>query len=179
MNNDEILKKLNNLKYFVLDVDGTMTDSGIYFDDSGREIKRFSSRDYVGAMAAHYIGIKLIVVTGRESKVTTRRMEEMMIDYVFQRVKDKRQFLLDFMKDNQLETGQLGYLGDDLNDYAAMSLAGFKACPADSAVEIKNICDYISECNGGMGVVQDTFRFVLETIGKWDSFIKDVVVYGY
>lgn len=180
--NDEernLKSSLNEVKLFVLDVDGTMTDSGVIFDDSGREIKRFSSRDYVGAMAAHYMGLKLMVVTGRESESTTRRMKEMQIDYVFQNIKNKRIFLEDYLKKHDLTTDNIGYIGDDLNDYSAMSIAGFRACPSDAAPEIKELCDYVSEFKGGTGVLQDVFRFILTSMGRWDQFISEVVVDGY
>ena len=171
--------EIDKLSYFVLDVDGTMTDSGIYYDDSGRELKKFSTRDYVGVMAAHYLGIKLLVVTGRESLLTERRMKEMKIDYVFQGIKNKKCFIQEFMKDNGIKDYNLGYLGDDLNDYAAMKLAGFKACPKDAAPEIRKNSDYLCNVNGGCGVIQDTFRYLLTQQGKWDSFMEEIIEEGY
>ena len=80
---------ISKLSHFIVDVDGTMTDSGIYFDATGKELKKFSSRDFVGVMAAHYIGIKIVIVTGRESAATKRRAKEMKIDFLFQYVKNK------------------------------------------------------------------------------------------
>lgn len=172
-------KEISALKYFVLDVDGTMTDSGLYFDDNGNEWKRFSSRDFVGVMAAHYVGIKVLIVTGRECAATKRRANEMHVDYLFQNVKNKKEFIRAFMEDNNIKEENLGYIGDDLNDYAAMQLSGFIACPKDACVEIQNKADYISGVNGGQGVVQDVFRWLLGSLGKWDDFIRDEVEKGY
>lgn len=168
-----------SLTHFVLDVDGTMTDSGIYFDNNGNELKRFSTRDYAGVLMAHYVGIKILIVTGRESKATERRAKEMHVDYLYQNVKNKKEFIADFMHSNGIAKENLGYIGDDYNDYAAMQLAGFVACPADACVEIKHMADYVSNVHGGQGVVQDVFRWLLERNGKYEAFIEDIVKKGY
>ena len=68
---------LNHLKYLVIDVDGTMTDAGIYYDDNGKELKKFSTKDAVGFFAAKKAGIKTIILTGRECKATSRRLSEL------------------------------------------------------------------------------------------------------
>ena len=67
------------IKYLILDVDGTMTDAGIYYDEHGNELKKFCTKDAAGFFAAHNVGIKTVVLTGRECKATTRRMSEMKI----------------------------------------------------------------------------------------------------
>ncbi|MDE7269346.1 MAG: hypothetical protein K2N81_02605, partial [Acetatifactor sp.] len=113
------------IKYLVLDVDGTMTDAGIYYDNTGNEIKKFCTRDGIGFMAARRAGIKLIVLTGRESLATTRRMQEMKIDYLYQKVENKKEFLAGFLAEQNIAKENLGYIGDDINDYSAMSLAAF------------------------------------------------------
>ena len=170
---------LSKLTHFILDVDGTLTDSGLYFDNTGNELKRFSTRDYVGIMAAHYIGIKVLIVTGRECLATSRRANEMHVDYLFQNVKNKKTFISEFMLDNNISGANLGYIGDDLNDYAAMQLAGFIACPSDACDEVKQRADYVSCVAGGEGVVQDIFRWILKDMNKWSSFISDVIEKGY
>lgn len=174
-----MINKLQNIKYFVVDVDGTMTDTGIYYDCNGNELKKFSTRDAAGIIAAHLVGIKIIVVTGRECKATTRRMKELKIDEIYQGVKDKKGFIEKFLIDNRLTSENLGYIGDDLNDYAAMKLAGFKACPADSCEEVISISDYHSKVDGGRGVIQDVFRYVLHELRQWDSYKENVIEAGY
>ena len=169
----------NDLKVVFLDVDGTMTDSGIYYDDSGKEWKKFSTRDFAGIMAAHYIEIKIIVLTGRECEATTKRMKEMKVDALFQNVKNKLDFVKEYIVETGLDREEIGYIGDDLNDYAAMKIAGFKGCPADACEEIKNIADYISPLYGGKGVIQDIFRYILESKDLWNNFIEDIVEKGY
>ena len=74
------------LKYFVIDVDGTMTDAGIYYDDHGNELKKFCTKDAAGFFTAHQVGMKIMVLTGRECPAVTRRMQEMGVEYIFQNV---------------------------------------------------------------------------------------------
>ena len=110
------------IEYFVIDVDGTMTDAGIYYDDSGNELKKFCTKDAAGFFTAHAVGMKIMVLTGRECKAVTRRMQEMSVEFIFQNIKDKKNFLISFLKEHGIEKEQLGYIGDDLNDLPAMSL---------------------------------------------------------
>ena len=162
------------IKYLVLDVDGTMTDAGIYYDNTGNEIKKFCTRDGIGFMAARRAGIKLIVLTGRESLATTRRMQEMKIDYLYQKVGNKKEFLAGLMAEMNIAKESLGYIGDDINDYSAMSLAAFVGCPKDSCEQVKSIASYISDVCGGAGVVRDVVEYLLKQRGEWDSVICDM-----
>ena len=93
---------LKSLKYLVIDVDGTMTDAGIYYDEHGNELKKFCTKDAAGFFAAHAVGIKTIVLTGRECAATTRRMKEMKVDFLYQNIKNKKEFLSEFMKEKNI-----------------------------------------------------------------------------
>ncbi len=90
-------KDFSGIKYLVIDVDGTMTDAGIYYDENGNELKKFCTKDAAGFFTAHAAGIKIMVLTGRECAATTRRMTEMKVDYLVQGIKDKETYLKDFL----------------------------------------------------------------------------------
>lgn len=155
------------IQYLVLDVDGTLTDAGIYYDEHGNELKKFSTRDGAGIVAAHRAGIKIVILTGRECAATTRRMKELEVDYLFQNVKDKAAYLDKFMKDHGIVKEELAYVGDDINDLASMTLAGFVGCPADACLEVRERADYVSHVNGGHGAVRDVIEYILREAGKW------------
>ena len=163
-----------NIKLMVIDVDGTMTDAGIYYDENGNEIKKFCTRDAAGFFAAHSVGIKIMVLTGRECAATTRRMKEMKVEYLCQNVKNKEDFLKSFMKQNGIKKEEVGYIGDDLNDLHPMLLAGYIGCPADSCPEVKKIAHYVSNVHGGHGVVRDVIEHILHETGQWNKFVEDV-----
>ena len=159
------------IKMLVIDVDGTMTDSGIYYDNIGNEFKKFSTKDAVGFFTAKKAGIKIMVLTGRECAATAKRMHEMKVDYLFQNITDKSAFLEQYIKDNHITKEEIGYIGDDLNDFAAMRFAGFIACPADSCREIIQLADYVSKRNGGKGVIRDVVEYILKESGEWNKII--------
>ena len=168
------MSQFSELKYLVVDVDGTLTDAGIYYDEHGNELKKFCTKDAAGFFAAKAMEIKTVVLTGRECAATTRRMSDLKVDHVFQNVRDKQSFLQTFIEDNHISKEQLGYIGDDLNDLMPMKLAGFKACPADSCEEIKEIADYVSTVNGGHGAVREIIEHFLRESGDWEGLVEKI-----
>lgn len=165
-------ESLLQIKYLVIDVDGTMTDAGIYYDEHGNELKKFCTKDAAGYFAAQKAGMKLMVLTGRECQATTRRMQEMKFDYIVQNIKDKAAYLKDFMEQNNIVKQELGYIGDDLNDLPPMKLCGFVGCPADACEEVKAYADYVSDIRGGYGAVRDIISAVLKERGEWEKMIS-------
>ncbi len=162
------------LKYLVLDVDGTLTDSGIYYDINGNELKKFSTKDAAGIFAARKTGVKIIVITGRECKATVRRMEELNIEYLFQGIKNKAVFLRNFMEENNIKKFELGYIGDDLNDLNAMKMAGFVGCPKNSCKEVLQIASYVSNVNGGEGAVREIIEHMMREENLWEKAVQGI-----
>lgn len=163
----------SKIKLFIIDVDGTMTDAGIYYDETGNETKKFCTKDAAGFFCAHALGMKIMVLTGRECAATTRRMKEMKVDYLCQNIVDKYSFLRSFIQENHLKKEELAYIGDDLNDLYPMSFAAFVGCPQDACEEVKAVANYISEAKGGYGAVRDVISYVLKQQGKWkEAYIK-------
>lgn len=162
-----------NIKNFVLDVDGTLTDGSIFYSNDGQEMKRFNIKDGLAVVQAQKCGICFVILTGRESKIVERRMEELGVEYIFQGVKDKRKFLLDFFREKTINPMETAYIGDDLNDLAAMSLCGFKACPQDACNEVKQAVDYISEIKAGYGAVRNIIEYILKDQNMWEEVISN------
>lgn len=164
-------ERLSRIKYLVIDVDGTMTDAGIYYDEHGNELKKFCTKDAAGYFAAQQMGIKLMVLTGRECQATTRRMQEMKFDYIVQNIKDKAAYLEGFMTINGITGEEIGYIGDDLNDLPPMKLCGFVGCPADACEEVKAYADYVAQVKGGSGAVRDVICAMLKERGEWEQAV--------
>ena len=169
-------ERLSKIKYLVIDVDGTMTDAGIYYDEHGNELKKFCTKDGAGFFASHQVGIKLMVLTGRECQATTRRMQEMKFDYIVQNIKDKATYLAGFMTINGITGEEVGYIGDDLNDLTPMKLCGFVGCPADACDEVKACADYVSQAKGGSGAGRDVICALLRERGQCEDAVS--AVYG-
>jgi 3-deoxy-D-manno-octulosonate 8-phosphate phosphatase (KDO 8-P phosphatase) len=162
------------LTHIVLDVDGTLTDSGVYYDDHGNELKKFSTKDGAGIQIAKAAGLKIIVLTGRECNATLRRMTELKADITQQNLKDKAAWLQEYMSTHGVAKAEIGYIGDDVNDLASMRLCGFVGCPADSCKEVKALADYVSPLCGGCGAVRDCIEYLLTKDGLWSECVAKV-----
>lgn len=162
------------MKIFIIDVDGTLTDGSIIYDENENELKKFSVRDAAGFFVAKEVGIKTMVLTGRECKATQRRMGDLKVDYLFQNIKNKKKFLQKFCKEHQLQKNDLGYIGDDLNDLEAMKMCGFVACPSDACIEVRELSNYVSDIRGGYGAVRDVIEHYLRAKGLWDETVSKV-----
>ena len=160
------------LKYIILDVDGTLTDSGIYYDDTGNELKKFCTKDAAGIFTAKAAGITIMVLTGRECKATTRRLTELGVTELYQGIRDKVSWMKEWMFLNNITKEEVGYIGDDLNDLAPMKLCGFIGCPQDSCPEIKEIANYVSSVLGGHGAVRDIIEYYLRERGIWEIMVQ-------
>jgi 3-deoxy-D-manno-octulosonate 8-phosphate phosphatase (KDO 8-P phosphatase) len=165
---------LERISHIVTDVDGTLTDGGIYYDEQGNELKKFCTRDGAGFFAAQHVGIQLVALTGRESASVSRRMEDFQAAVVRQNVKHKHTWLHSYMHEHGIQREEIAYVGDDLNDIAAMRLTGFAACPHDACAEVKAEAHYVSGFKGGQGVFRDVVAFILKERGQWEEAVKAV-----
>lgn len=125
-------------------------------------------------MLAQSAGISCMILTGRQSVPVEKRASELNIQYVYQGVKNKKEFLKNFMQKNNISKEELAYCGDDWNDIGAMKQVGFVSCPNNSADEIKNISHYISPFNGGYGAVRDCIEYILKQRNQYTSVLNTV-----
>lgn len=144
-----------------MDVDGTLTDGGIYLDCQGNEFKKFNVKDgYAIGNILPYRNITPIVLTGRESDIVIRRCRELGIKHIIQGSKDKIMDLEQILKSLSISLEETMYVGDDLNDMECMQAVGKCACPNDAVDEIKNICDYVAKKEGGCGAIREIIDWV-------------------
>lgn len=155
----------NQIRYLILDVDGTMTDGGVYLDSQGQESKKFSIKDGAAILLARQAGIETMILTGRESMCVTKRAQELGISYVFQNVKHKGDFIRDFFSKEGRRLQEAAYLGDDFNDLPAMRLTGISACPKDAAREVRDFCSLVLSAKGGQGAVRELVELILRKRG--------------
>lgn len=153
-------KDIGKIKLVVLDVDGTLTDGGVYIDSNGVETKKFNIKDGAGIVLAKKKGIDFMILTGRSSRCVEIRAKELNIKYVFQGIADKLTCLRQFMKDNGISPCEVAYMGDDVNDIDCMRYVGFCVCPSDAVKEVKEIVDFISQYKGGYGAVRDLCEII-------------------
>jgi 3-deoxy-D-manno-octulosonate 8-phosphate phosphatase (KDO 8-P phosphatase) len=164
----------DKLKLIVLDVDGTMTDGGVYIGDNQIETKKFNIKDGAGVLLAQSVGIDFMLLTGRSSACVEKRAEELRIKLVVQGVHCKVDYLKDFCIGNNLSAENIVYIGDDLNDLPSMHYAGVSACPSDAAREVREYCDFILPQKGGEGVVRAFIEMVLKERKLWEQAVNNL-----
>ena len=162
------------IKLVLLDVDGTLTDGGIYRGNNGEELKRFNVKDGYAIVNAQTLGIEFGIITGRKSELVEIRSNELKIKYLYQGISEKTVILEEIMQKTGLKKEEIAYMGDDLNDILIMKQSGLTGAPKDAADEVIQIVDFVSEKNGGSGAVREFVEYILKKDGKWETFLKNV-----
>ncbi len=162
------------IKLVLLDVDGTLTDGGIYRGNNGEELKRFNVKDGYAIVNAQKLGIEFGIITGRKSELVEIRSNELKIKYLYQGISEKTVILEEIMQKTGLKKEEIAYMGDDLNDILVMKQSGLTGAPKDAADEVIQIVDFVSEKNGGSGAVREFVEYILKKDGKWETFLKNV-----
>jgi 3-deoxy-D-manno-octulosonate 8-phosphate phosphatase (KDO 8-P phosphatase) len=160
---------LNRIKLLLLDVDGVMTDGRIIYLNDGGEAKAFDVKDGHGLKLIQRAGIKVGIITGRQSDIVARRAAELGIELVYQGAKDKMQPFMEILEKLGLKASEVAYVGDDLVDLPVMRLVGFSATVADASDDIKPYVDLVTSRPGGRGAVREICDFLLKQSSLWTS----------
>ena len=150
------MARLDQIKLLLLDVDGTLTDAGVYVLEDGSQFKKFNARDGIGIKLARKAGIEVGIIS--HSLVTgmvESRAEMLGMKYVYVGQEPKMNVLRDWMKELNLTAQEVAFIGDDVNDAAIMDFVGVSACPSDAVKAIKAIATYELTLKGGEGCVRE------------------------
>jgi 3-deoxy-D-manno-octulosonate 8-phosphate phosphatase (KDO 8-P phosphatase) len=156
-------KKLKhpNIKLFIMDVDGVLTNGKIYISDAGIETKCFHVHDGMGIKLLLNNNIDVAVISGRRSKATEKRLHELGIKYAYHGVADKLKPFNELKKKLHLKDENIAYIGDDLPDLPIMQKAGFSIAVANATAAIRKIADYTTKAKGGKGAVREACELIL------------------
>ena len=158
---------LKNIKAFVFDYDGVLSDGYVTTTNDGEVFRTTSVKDGYALQLARKKGYRIAVISGAKSEAMIHRMKALHITDVFMGVDNKLEVFNKYLKDNGLNSEQVLYMGDDIPDYEVMKEAGIATCPADAAEEIKAVSIYISHRNGGKGCVRDVIEQVMKVQNQW------------
>jgi len=160
--NIHLAKKARKIKLVLTDNDGVLTDTGVYYSDTGEMLKRFSIRDGMGVERLKKIlKIETGIITGELSDSVKKRAEKLEIKELHLGVKDKPDVLNKILKANNLKPENIAFIGDDVNDIELIKLAGLTASPADAMPDIKNIVDYVCDEKGGNGAFREFAELII------------------
>jgi len=161
------------VRLIIFDVDGVLTDGGIYVGEKGELFKSFFCRDGLGITLAGQNGLKTAIITGRSSEQVKLRAENLHIDAVWQGCMDKRDAYAELKQRFSLTDEEICYIGDDLIDLPVMTQVGFSAAVADAVPEVRASACLVSDFSGGKGAARQVIEFILKAQGKWTAIVKN------
>ena len=163
---DQIQKLAKNVKLLILDVDGVLTDNGLYLDDKGIESKRFNVVDGMGIWLAHKAGIKVALISGRPSKATQFRASQLRIKHVYLGQPDKIKAYRRLRTNLKLKDDQIAYMGDDILDVPLLKQVGLPICVRNANPKVKRFARLVTKTKGGEGAVREVVEMLLKARGK-------------
>lgn len=157
---------LRHIRLFATDVDGVLTDAGMYYSESGDEWKKFNTRDGMGIKLLQRAGLITAIVTQERTRLVARRAEKLAIPELHQGVMDKLSVIREMTARHGLSLSQVAYIGDDVNDLESLKAVGFSASPADGIPKVLRAVDYVCRKKGGEGAVRELAEMILEAQGS-------------
>ena len=168
-----LFKKLSKIEFLILDVDGVLTDGGLWYQNNGDMLKRFDVKDGLSLNLVQEAGIKIILISGGESLCTEIRASQLGIKDCFFCVKDKYKRLKDFQKEKRISIAKCAYVGDDVNDIVVRPLVSLLFAPFNASASLKSISDFKLQKSGGNGAVREVAERILQSKGLWKSYSKN------
>jgi len=158
--------KLKKIKLVLTDVDGVLTDGGMYYSESGESMKKFNTRDSMGMELLLKYKIKTIFITRENSKIVKKRVKKIAIVELYSGILDKKKILSEILIKYHVKNNEIAYIGDDVNDIEIMKSIGFSATPSDGNYKVKKISDYICNTKGGQGAFREFSDLIIKSKEK-------------
>jgi 3-deoxy-D-manno-octulosonate 8-phosphate phosphatase (KDO 8-P phosphatase) len=159
----EILKRASKIKLMLTDVDGVLTDTGVFYSVDGEQMKRFSIRDGMGIERLRSIaGVETGIITREDTQIVGSRARRLKIEELHMGVWEKTDTLKEIIERKKISASEIAYMGDDTNDVGIMKLVGLSACPSDATKFAKEVADVVVESKGGYGAIRDLCELIIE-----------------
>lgn len=166
-----VIKAAQKIKLILLDVDGVLTDGRLYYGNNGEELKAFDIQDGLGIKLLQKGGIEVGIITGRTSKLLTRRTEELGIELVVQGREDKLTALNEILEGRAIDLEEIAFVGDDLPDLAVIRRVGLGITPANGNHIVASQALWQTKKGGGQGAVREVAELILNAQGKLEALL--------
>lgn len=164
-----MLERAQTVRLMIFDVDGVMTDGGLYYTDAGEELKAFNSLDGHGLKMLRNSGVQLAILTGRTSKLVEHRARNLGIDHLVQGAHDKLSAFTKLLSETGFTPEQCGYMGDDVVDLPVMRRVAFAVAVPDSPTLVRQHAHYVTGARGGHGAVREACEIVMQAQGTLEA----------
>jgi 3-deoxy-D-manno-octulosonate 8-phosphate phosphatase (KDO 8-P phosphatase) len=162
---EQLADRAMNIKLVLTDVDGVLTDTGVYYGADGEALKRFSIRDGMGMELLRNEGVDTAFMTRENSPVVKARSEKLKLKWYFAGVMDKAEYVQTVLEQTGLQLENLAYIGDDVNDLGIIDIIskhGLTASPGDAMTSVMNNVHYVANVRGGHGAFRDFADWIIE-----------------
>lgn len=163
------LSRAKLIRLVVFDVDGVMTDGGLYLSDSGDEFKRFNSLDGHGIKMLRASGVEVAIITGRTSRCVEMRAKNLGIEHVYQGAEQKLDAMIDLLRKLNLPRDSAAYMGDDVVDLCVMRHVGLAISVPESPQIVREHSHYVTRRSGGHGAVREACEMIMSVHGTLDA----------
>lgn len=160
---------LKNIRLFATDVDGVLTDGGLYYSDSGEQTKKFNVWDGLGLVLLKKAGLVTAVITMDQTPLVNVRAAKLGISEIHQGVRDKLAVLKELSSKYDIPLEEMAYMGDDVPDLSALQAVGFSAAPANAREPVRKKVRYVCKAKGGEGAVREVADLILAAQGAPDD----------
>ena len=159
---NSLISKCKKIRLVITDVDGVLTDGGMYYTAKGDVMKKFFTRDGMGVTLLRRKSIPTLIITKEKTPMVKHWAKNMKIDKLYDGVLKKELLIDKICKNYNLKYEIIAYIGDDINDIELLKKVGLSGCPMDAISEVKTICHYICKSNGGHGVLREISDLILD-----------------
>jgi 3-deoxy-D-manno-octulosonate 8-phosphate phosphatase (KDO 8-P phosphatase) len=172
LSEQELARRAAELEWLVADVDGVLTDGGLYYDRRGHAMLRFDVRDGQGLKLAQQGGLKVGLLSGRSPAALEHRASELGLDALLTGIHDKAAAFEAFLQQQGAVPRRVAYIGDDLPDVVVLGRCGLAFAPADAVPEVRTIVHRVTAAGGGRGAVREVVEAILRWRGVWDQVFR-------
>ena len=158
---------LKDITTFILDVDGVMTNGKIIYTHDGKIDRQFQAKDGYAIKHAISKGYNFVIISGGTQNNIKKRLKSLGVEDVFISAFDKLKIFNDYITKKKISPDNILYMGDDNPDIEVLKIVKISACPSDASIDVKEVCDYISDKKGGEGCVRDVIEQVMRVHNKW------------
>jgi 3-deoxy-D-manno-octulosonate 8-phosphate phosphatase (KDO 8-P phosphatase) len=165
VNQSQLIERARRIRLLCVDVDGVLTDAGMYYGPDGEVLKKFNTRDGMGLARVRAAGVAVAIISGEDSAIVHARATKLKIDDVYIGAANKREAIDELCARHGLDLAEVAFIGDDLNDLPALECVGLPCAVADAAEPVKQVAAYITDARGGNGAVRELCELLISARG--------------
>ena len=159
-------------KLVITDIDGVWTDGGMYYDNTGNELKKFNTSDSAGVLFLKYLNIPLVIISGEKTEIVRKRALKLKIDHVYLGVSNKLKLANKLCEEHKIKLSDVAFIGDDINDILLLKKVGLSAAPFNAPKYIKSIVDLNLKKQGGDGAFREFIEIIIEKFSNIEFVLE-------